>query len=346
MNTTDAGASPPAVRSVKRPDRRHAARAGRAAAPHRWLVAAVIILVLAAVPAYGYYDTFVAPLQVQMVRVNDTVITMGDYVERLRYLSVENKLAGTTVDYASDPFRLLTDLRDGELLVQASPRVGVRVSDDEVTQAIKAKLGVLPKEGEQVAPEEVERHFQEAYKQYLAQVNLSGRKFRRVVLESLLRQRMRELLSDRTPAVAEQVHVLGFKVEDGQQAAALRERVLKGEDFAALARDNSADAETRDNRGDMGWLPRRGLPGVLDDAVFTARPGEVIEPLLQDRGYWVLKVLERQDARQVEGKAREKLKDRALADWLEEERKANRAETYFDSDRYDYVIRKVEEYRR
>lgn len=346
MNTTDVGAGPPVSRSTKRPDRRHAAPAGRTAAPYRPLLAVIIVLALAAVPAYGYYDTYLAPLQVPMVRVNNTVISMGDYVERLRYLSVENKLAGTTIDYASDPFRLLSDLRDGELLVQAAPRVGVRITNDEITQAIKAKLGVLPKEGEQVAPEEVERHFQEAYKQYLAQVNLTDQKFRRVVLESLLRQRVRESLSDRTPAVAEQVHVLGLKVEDGQQAAALRERVLKNEDFAALARDNSTDAETRDNRGDMGWLPRRALPGVLDEAVFAAKPGEVTEPLLQDRGYWVLKLLERQEARQVEGKAREKLKDRALTDWLEEERKASRAETYFDSDRYDYVIRKVEEYRR
>jgi parvulin-like peptidyl-prolyl isomerase len=306
----------------------------------------VIAAALAAVPAYGYYDAFVAPLQVQMVRVNNTVITMGDYVERLRYLSVENRLAGTNIDFAADPFRLLTDLRDGELLVQAAPRLGIRPSDTEVTDAIKARLGVAPKEGEAASPEEVERHFQEAYKQYLAQVNLSDQKYRRVVLEHLLRQRVRETLSDRTPAVAEQVRVFGLKVEDHQQALGLRDRILKGEEIGPLARDFSTDAESREARGDLGWLPKRVLPGAADEAVFAARVGDVTEPLLIDRGYWVYQVRERQAARTVEGKAREKLKDRALTDWLEEERKANRAETYFDSDRYEYVIRKVEEYRR
>ena len=52
------------------------------------------------------------------------------------------------------------------------------------------------------------------------------------------------------------------------------------------------------------------------------------------------------ELRQVEGVAREKLKDRALSDWLDEERKANRVERYFDSKRYDYVVDKVREYLR
>jgi len=237
-------------------------------------------------------------------------------------------------------------MRDGELLVQAAPRLGIRPTEGEVTEAIKARLGVAPKEGEAASPQELERHFQEAYKQYLAQVNLSDQKYRRVVLEHLLRQRVRETLNDRTPAVAEQVRVFGLKVEDHQQAAALRERLLKGEEIGPLARDFSTDPESREARGDLGWLPRRVLPLTADEAVFAARPGGVTEPLLIDRGYWVYQVVDRQDARQVEGKAREKLKDRALTDWLEDERKANGAETYFDSDRYEYVIRKVEEYRR
>jgi hypothetical protein len=74
--------------------------------------------------------------------------------------------------------------------------------------------------------------------------------------------------------------------------------------------------------------------------------GTVSEPFYLDRGFWLIKVVGHDPARRVEGNAREKLKDRALGDWLEEERKNNLVESYFDSDRYEYVISKVREYRR
>ena len=59
---------------------------------------------------------------------------------------------------------------------------------------------------------------------------------------------------------------------------------------------------------------------------------------------WVVQVVEKAEARQIEPEDREKLKDRALEDWLEEERKANTVERYFNSDRYEFAVQKIREY--
>ncbi len=304
----------------------------------------VVLAPVLAIPAYGYYDAYVAPMQIPMVKVNDTLFRMGDYVERMRFLEVESQAAGRRVDFGSDPFRMLDEMRDDELIRQGSPRMGVTASADEITSGIKDRLAALPRAGEQTTADELERNFQELYRQHLLQVNLSDEKYRRLMQANVLRRKLRESLSDRVPSVAEHAHVMGIKVDEIQQTEEVKKR-LGTEDFGAVARQLSSDFDSRENRGDLGWMPRRALDRALDQAAFEIPLNETSEPIFVDRGFWIIRVLGR-EVRTVEGKAKEKLKDRALLDWLEEERKQNTVEVYFDSDRYAYVIDKVREYRR
>ncbi len=308
------------------------------------IVAFIILAPVIAIPAYGYYQTYIAPLQMPMVRVNDTVFTMGDYVERMHYLDVESKAVGQKVDYGSDPFRMLDEMRDDELVRQSAPRIGVTATNDEITAAIKARLLGLASPDDGLTAEEVDRNFNELYKQHLAAVNLSDEKYRKLIEAGVLRSKLRDALSDRVPAVAEHAHVLGVKVDDIQQAQAVKDRLDKGEDIQAVARELSTDPESQNNRGDLGWVPKRGLDRQLDNAVFSIELNTISDPIFVNKGFWIVKVLGR-EVRTVEGKAREQLKDRALQDWLDEERQQNRVEQYFDSDRYAYVIDKVHEYK-
>ena len=346
MHTTDAETSPPSQSPTsRRADRRRTAEAR----PRRgiWIAGLLVLAAVVGVPAYGYYDVFIAPLQEPIVRVNDTVLTMGDYVERLRYLVAETELLGGRVNLASDPFRLLGDMRNGELIRQGAPRLSLSASDEEITTAIKERLSALPKEGEEATEAELERLFQESYKQYLTSVHLSDATFRELTEEKVLREKLREALSDRVPAVAEHAHVLAIKVDEIEVADQIMKRLDKGEEsFATIARAESTDAESRENRGDLGWIPRRAKAPAFDETAFSVPEGTVGEPFFMDGGFWIIKVIGRDATRKVEGKAREQLKDRALEDWLEEETKENLVESYFDSDRYQFVVNKVGEYRR
>lgn len=66
-----------------------------------------------------------------------------------------------------------------------------------------------------------------------------------------------------------------------EQAEALRQRIVAGEDFADLARRFSADSASRNLGGDLGWFRRgAGLVEEFENAAFTLRPG-VLSPVVE-----------------------------------------------------------------
>ena len=82
-----------------------------------------------------------------------------------------------------------------------------------------------------------------------------------------------------------------------QQAEAVLEKLRRGGDFAALARQHSAHAETREKGGDLGWLQRGQTVTALDQVLFTLAPGS--PPQLVETGYGVhiVQVVEHEQAR-------------------------------------------------
>jgi peptidyl-prolyl cis-trans isomerase D len=82
-----------------------------------------------------------------------------------------------------------------------------------------------------------------------------------------------------------------------QQAEEVLERLRRGGDFVALARQYSAHAETREKGGDLGWLQRGQTVTALDQALFSLPPGG--PPQLVETGYGVhiVQVLEHQPER-------------------------------------------------
>lgn len=63
-----------------------------------------------------------------------------------------------------------------------------------------------------------------------------------------------------------------------------------GRAFAELAREHSLDAATRLIGGAMGVLPRLALPAAAAAAIFEAAPGDVVGPVLSDRGYHLFQI--------------------------------------------------------
>ena len=307
----------------------------------------VLLALLLAAVYVSYHGAYVAPMQEPMVRVNDTVFTLGDYVGRLRRLDAEGKMVGQPANFSTDPFKLLEDLVNEELIRQGAPRMGVVVSEDEVTKALKAQLGAVLKQQDGLSDAELDKQFQELLAQRLNDVNLTNDQYRAIVRNQLVSAKLRDQLSARVPAVAQQIHLEGFKTNDMQTAQTLAGRWKKGEDLRALSRDPAVDQDTRDNLGDIGWIPQRAFDPGVDEFLWKLPAGTISDPFYANPGYYVVRVVSQApELRQVEGVAREKLKDRALSDWLDEERKANRVERYFDSKRYDYVVDKVREYLR
>ena len=80
---------------------------------------------------------------------------------------------------------------------------------------------------------------------------------------------------------------------------ALRERALAGEDFAQLARENS-DCPSKERGGDLGEFGHGQMVPEFDKAAFEQPVGEIGEIVKTSFGYHIIKVTDRNDAKDVE----------------------------------------------
>lgn len=104
----------------------------------------------------------------------------------------------------------------------------------------------------------------------------------------------------------------------------LRQRVLDGEDFATLARQNSDDASSVVAGGDLDWVNEGGMPPAMEEVLNELEVDEVSESFRTDGGWHVAKVEGRrlQDLSsqymdsQAESALRNRKFDLELQNWL------------------------------
>lgn len=94
--------------------------------------------------------------------------------------------------------------------------------------------------------------------------------------------------------------------EKQAQAQRVLERAQKGEDFAKLARELSDDPATRGEGGDLGYFGKDMLPKPIEEIVFAMNVGDIRGPVRADRGFHVIKLVDR---RVKEAKPLEEVKD-------------------------------------
>jgi peptidyl-prolyl cis-trans isomerase SurA len=82
-------------------------------------------------------------------------------------------------------------------------------------------------------------------------------------------------------------------VEREKLAKSLLQRAQTGEDFAKLAREYSEDAGTRGEGGDLGFIGRDILPKPMEELLFSMRVGDVRGPVRADRGFHVIKLVDK-----------------------------------------------------
>ncbi len=75
-------------------------------------------------------------------------------------------------------------------------------------------------------------------------------------------------------------------------ADSLQKLLDEGADFATLAKEYSADAETAINGGDLGWFPAGRMFLSFEEAAFNAKEGEVVTTYTQS-GLHLIKVTKR-----------------------------------------------------
>lgn len=93
------------------------------------------------------------------------------------------------------------------------------------------------------------------------------------------------------------------------RAEAIRQRLLNGEDFAAVARETSEDPGSRDNGGLYDWSERGRYVPPFEEACFSQEIGAVGELVETTYGYHIIRVEGRREGDVPEDEAKRELAD-------------------------------------
>lgn len=144
----------------------------------------------------------------------------------------------------------------------------------------------------------------------------------------------------------EEVDVQAMLLESEEEAWEVRARLEAGEDFATLSEEFSRLEEAKKG-GYLGLVMPGMITSAFDEVVFDAKlePGTLSEPVEDETtvtkgGYWLLKVLDKADNRQIEDADRDLLKAKAFNDWLSAlwDNPENVVESYLDDEKKAWAV--------
>jgi peptidyl-prolyl cis-trans isomerase C len=252
-----------------------------------------------------------------MAEVNGVTITFGE-LEKIVREQIPNVTGHGTISSGrlrEHAFELLDRMITNELILQEAARLHITVDHKRVDAEMAAQRRRFPTEA--------------AYQSALTQRQLTEPLFRQRMERAVLIQQVvdhevndKVTVTDADLAAYYRDHKEKFKIplqyrlrlllvsvdpsatpdewnQAEKRAREYRNRGLKGEDFAALARQFSGDAGTKNNGGDTGLI-HHGQLGLTDveHAVEHLKPGQITEPVRTIYGFYLAKVEETRPARQ------------------------------------------------
>ncbi len=121
----------------------------------------------------------------------------------------------------------------------------------------------------------------------------------------------------------EEAHVQAMLLGSEEEAQNVKARQEAGEDFATLAKELSQLDGVEENEGDLGMLTPGIVSPTFDEFVFNPELElEMLsEPIRDDAvttkgGYWLIKIVDKDENRPIDDNDRNLLKAKALDDWV------------------------------
>jgi peptidyl-prolyl cis-trans isomerase C len=240
------------------------------------------------------------------VSVNGEGITIPEFeAELARYQQAQNALGFTTSPEAAAK-TVSDEFVDILLLARGAAASGYQVDDAMLKKRIDSLAA-------QMGGADALAAWQKAHGYTQATFNSDLRR-------QMAAAHMRDQLAASVPTTAEQVHVKQILLYDEDAAQKALAYLKDGKDFNDLAAQY--DPVTK---GELGWFPRGYLSDpAVETAAFPLQPGEYSEIIQIQAGYDILFVVERDPARTLSPDALLTLQERALQDWLAQQRKQSK----------------------
>lgn len=183
----------------------------------------------------------------------------------------------------------------------AMPAANVPAADATPTLSATQAALLLPS---LVPTPYTEQIFGDNYSRFLDQVRqktgLTETEYRARLRAELLNGKARNAVVTGVPRNQEQYHLFWIVVGDEPTAAAVRERLLAGEDWTALAGEVSTDTTSKDMGGDIGWIGSGIFPLALEEKFFALNVGEISQPVETDMSSWAIFKLQEKAIRPLE----------------------------------------------
>jgi peptidyl-prolyl cis-trans isomerase SurA len=112
--------------------------------------------------------------------------------------------------------------------------------------------------------------------------------------------KLNERRSGEAPVIINQIHVRHILMKPNEldddatvreKLAKLRERILKGEDFAGIASTSSEDPGSAPDGGDLGWSGPGTFVPEFDKSIADLKPNEISEPFKTRYGWHIVQML-------------------------------------------------------
>ena len=145
----------------------------------------------------------------------------------------------------------------------------------------------------------------------------------------------------------DQINIHGILLGSRDEAEVVNARLESGEDFAALAAEFSQHKDSREQGGDLGWFSQDTIkpafePFALDPEVVLGEVSDIIRDTtaVTTGGCWLLKVLEKDDNREVSDDDRIILAGTAYDDWFSSlrTRPDNQIEILIDQEQRSWAV--------
>ena len=146
----------------------------------------------------------------------------------------------------------------------------------------------------------------------------------------------------------EETHIQAILLGSAEEAEAIRARLEAGEDFATLADEFSQYDSSEEGGGDLGWVALDEVAPVFSEFVSESELGMLSEPIRDEMtwtkgGYWLVKIEDKDDNREIESDNRDLLKAKLLDEWVSSLRDDNEVENYLDASKMAWAILRVME---
>jgi parvulin-like peptidyl-prolyl isomerase len=291
---------------------------------------AAVVLAVAVIAIFGYYQTQIRPKGETVVKVGDHSFSLSYLERRLRY-----DISNGNTSYSSNPTQapdlLVNEIAQEELMRQGAPEKGVDLSESAIDAEIRNQENV---------PASADRNaFAAAYRQAVHDSGLSTDGYRDVIAADLAQQGLQAKFTEEAPQATDQVRFRVILLTTEDDAKAALDRLRNGEDFAAVAKDVSQHAASRDNGGEQDWTPRGVLDPALDEALFSLDIGQISDVIAGQSAYYIVQVEERASQRETTPEQRSALGAQAMTNWLSQLRDSIGVTVNLDNDNRNSILK-------